>query len=157
MSRPEEVKMTSVHEVNTLRGVPANAPKLAIGYIRVAAATQTDSGRQLDAQAAQIRTVADAHGLELIGIVGGSGEPAHNRKRPGLIELLSTVKAGQVNAVIVPDLSRLARKARDLHSLLKLFESRGVVLVSTAESLDTSTTAGRRRSRILCRLASIFE
>jgi DNA invertase Pin-like site-specific DNA recombinase len=43
----------------------------------------------------------------------------------------------------VAKLDRLTRSVRDLCELLELFERRGVALISVAESLDTSSAAGR--------------
>jgi DNA invertase Pin-like site-specific DNA recombinase len=53
------------------------------------------------------------------------------------------VTAGKVQALIVAKLDRLTRSVKDLCELLELFERRGVALISVAESLDTSSAAGR--------------
>src|SRR5437870_11911213 len=109
--------------------------RVAIGYVRVAAELQ--SGSCLHDQAAQVRAIAVAEGIVLVGVVGDSGKSAHNLNRPGLLTLLAAVAAGEVNTVIVTDLSRLARNPQDLRRLLKLFDSRGIVLVSAAETIDS--------------------
>jgi DNA invertase Pin-like site-specific DNA recombinase len=57
--------------------------------------------------------------------------------------LLAMVDARQVQAVIVAKLDRLTRSVKDLCELLERFEKRGVALISVAESLDTSSAAGR--------------
>jgi site-specific DNA recombinase len=44
---------------------------------------------------------------------------------------------------VVAKLDRLTRSVKDLCGLLELFEKKGVALISVAESLDTSTAAGR--------------
>ena len=143
--------MISVSEVKAICEPHGTArQRVAVGYVRVAAEGQSRSC--LDAQAAQVRAIAEAEGIELVGVVGDSGKSAHNLNRPGLLTLLAAVAAGEVNTVIVPDLSRLARNPQDLRRLLKLFDSRGIVLVSAAEGIDSSISAGRT----LCQLASIF-
>jgi len=48
-----------------------------------------------------------------------------------------------VQTVIVAKLDRLTRSVKDLCGLLELFEKKNVALVSVAESLDTSSAAGR--------------
>ena len=58
-------------------------------------------------------------------------------------QLLAMVEAGKVKAVIVAKLDRLTRSVKDLCELLERFERKGVALVSVAESLDTSSAAGR--------------
>ena len=57
--------------------------------------------------------------------------------------MLAMVQSREVQAVIVAKLDRLTRSVRDLCELLELFERRGVALISVAESLDTSSAAGR--------------
>jgi len=53
------------------------------------------------------------------------------------------VDARKVDTVIIAKLDRLTRSVKDLALLLEHFTRRGVALVSVAESLDTSTAAGR--------------
>jgi DNA invertase Pin-like site-specific DNA recombinase len=58
-------------------------------------------------------------------------------------QLLAQVDAKKFQAVIVAKLDRLTRSVKDLCELLERFERRGVALISVAESLDTSSAAGR--------------
>jgi DNA invertase Pin-like site-specific DNA recombinase len=64
-------------------------------------------------------------------------------QRPGMERLLALVDSKKVQAVIVAKLDRLTRSVKDLCELLERFERRGVALISVAESLDTSSAAGR--------------
>ena len=57
--------------------------------------------------------------------------------------LRALVDSGEVNVVIVAKLDRLTRSVKDLCELLERFERSGVALISVAESLDTSSAAGR--------------
>ena len=57
--------------------------------------------------------------------------------------LLELVDGKKVQAVIIAKLDRLTRSVKDLCELLERFERRGVALISVAESLDTSSAAGR--------------
>jgi DNA invertase Pin-like site-specific DNA recombinase len=104
--------------------------KRAVGYIRVAAPEQANPRRGLDAQAAKIRAVVNASGMELVRVFEDSGESAHNMRRPGLLALLAAVEAGLMDVVIVPDLSRLARDAEHLQRLRESLGRHGVRLVS---------------------------
>ena len=79
----------------------------------------------------------------MLEVIVDGGESAKTMKRPGLQRILALVEAGAVQAVIVAKLDRLTRSVKDLCSLLELFEKRRVALVSVAESLDTSSAAGR--------------
>ncbi len=116
---------------------------LAIGYARVSTDRQADRGVSLDAQSAKIVAMATVQGAELLEVVVDSGESAGTMNRPGLQRILELVRNRKVQAVIVAKLDRLTRSVKDLCGILELFEKRGVALVSVAESLDTSTAAGR--------------
>jgi DNA invertase Pin-like site-specific DNA recombinase len=75
--------------------------------------------------------------------VGRSGwDP--NAIRPGFEELMTAVRAGEVDVVIVNELSRLTRKgAHDALEIDKEFKAHGVRFVSAKESfLDTSDPIG---------------
>ena len=114
----------------------------AIGYCRVSTDKQSEKGVSLEAQTEKIRAVAVVHGFELIEVVedGESGKSLH---RPGMQRVLEMVRRREVGAVIIAKLDRLTRSVKDLCELLELFEHREVALISVAESLDTSSAAGR--------------
>src|SRR5271155_4762862 len=115
----------------------------AIGYARVSTDKQADRGVSLDAQTENIRAMAVVHSAELADIIVEAGESAKSLNRPGMQRLLTLVDSGEVNAVIIAKLDRLTRSVKDLCELLGRFERRGVALISVAESLDTSSAAGR--------------
>jgi site-specific DNA recombinase len=54
-----------------------------------------------------------------------------------------------VQAVVVYKLDRLTRSVADLDKLMKLFERKGVALVSLQESLDATTATGRLMMNLL--------
>jgi site-specific DNA recombinase len=109
--------------------------------VRVSTEKQADRGVSLDAQAEKIRVMALVHNAKLFdSIVGGrvGKNPATSRHR-------SAARAGgrKIQAIIISKLDRLTRSVKDLCKLLERFERRGVALISVAESLDTSSAAGR--------------
>lgn len=115
----------------------------AVGYARVSTDRQAERGCSLEAQADKNRAMAVVHNAELFDLIVESGESAKSLQRPGMERLLALLGGKRVNAVIVSKLDRLTRSVRDLCALLELFEKRGVALISVAESLDTSSAAGR--------------
>ena len=115
----------------------------AIGYARVSTERQADQGVSLAAQKQRIEAMAIVQGATLLEVIVDGGESAKNLNRPGLQQILSLIQAGKVQAVIVAKLDRLTRSVKDLCGLLELFEKRNVALISVAESLDTSSAAGR--------------
>jgi site-specific DNA recombinase len=114
-----------------------------VGYVRVSTDKQADRGVSLDAQAEKIRAMAVVHNAELVDIIVDGGESAKSLQRPGMARLLALVDGKKVQAVIIAKLDRLTRSVKDLCELLERFERRGVALISVAESLDTSSAAGR--------------
>jgi len=80
---------------------------------------------------------------KLVEIIVDGGESAKSLQRPGMERLLALVDGRKVQAVIIAKLDRLTRSVKDLCELLERFERRGVALISVAESLDTSSAAGR--------------
>jgi DNA invertase Pin-like site-specific DNA recombinase len=115
----------------------------ALGYVRVSTDQQAERGVSLEAQAEKIRAMAVVHNAVLVEIIVDGGESAKSLNRPGMARLLAMVDAGEVQTVIIAKLDRLTRSVKDLCTLLERFERRGVALVSVAESLDTSSAAGR--------------
>ena len=114
-----------------------------VGYVRVSTDKQADRGVSLDAQAEKIKAMAVVHNAELVEIIVDGGESAKSLQRPGMERLLELVDGKKVQAVIIAKLDRLTRSVKDLCELLERFERRGVALISVAESLDTSSAAGR--------------
>ena len=114
-----------------------------IGYARVSTDKQADRGVSLEAQTEKIRAMTVVQSAKLTEIIVEAGESAKSLNRPGMQRLLSLVDSGEVNAVVVAKLDRLTRSVKDLCELLERFDRRGVALISVAESLDTSSAAGR--------------
>ena len=122
----------------------------AIGYIRVSTHEQAMSGLSLESQRKKIEAQAEVSDLELIEIIEDAGQSASSLKRPGMERLLEILDNGEVDMVVIAKLDRLTRSIKDLADLLeRLGKSRrfdggkGIDLISSGESLDTSTATGR--------------
>lgn len=123
----------------------------AIGYVRVSTTEQADSGLSIEHQKRKIRAQAEISDLQLVDILEDAGHSASSLKRPAMTELLARLASGQVDVIVIAKLDRLTRSIADLAKLLETLgkakradgAGRGVDLISTAESLDTSTATGR--------------
>lgn len=114
----------------------------AIAYVRVSTDKQADRGVSLEAQEAKIRAYASVYDLDLVDVVVDAGASAKTLDRPGLSRVLSAVKRGEVDAVVVMKLDRLTRSVADLGTLVdRYFQRCG--LLSVSEQIDTRTAAGR--------------
>mgnify|MGYP002516350295 FL=1 len=101
-----------------------------VAYVRVSARDQNES-RQVEA-------------LEKYEIDKWFSEKASAKNifgRGKFMEMLDWVRDG--DTVYVMDFSRLARSTKDLLNIIEQFQTKGVSLVSTKESFDTSTSVGK--------------
>ena len=78
-----------------------------------------------------------------------------NIDRPAFQEMLSDIKAGKVNRVIVYRLDRISRSVLDFANLIEVFQKNKVDFVSTMEKFDTSTPIGKAMLMIVMILHSL--
>lgn len=110
-----------------------------IGYARVSTQDQ-NLERQIDA--------LNAYRIDRLYQEKMTGTRQH---RPELDAMLSRLEEG--DTVVVESLSRLGRSTKDLLTLIDLFESKKVKLVSLKENIDTSTSTGRLLITVLSALS----
>lgn len=120
-----------------------------IGYVRVSSDRQAEHGVSLEAQAEKIRAMAVVQGVELADLIVDAAESAKSLDRPGMQHLLSLVEAKKVDKILIAKLDRITRSVKDLAELMDLFNRRGVSLISVAESLDTTSPAGRLVANVM--------
>lgn len=71
------------------------------------------------------------------------GYSGKNTIRPQLQELLSDIRRGEIERVIVYKLDRISRSILDFSNMMELFQEYQVEFVSSTEKFDTSTPMGR--------------
>jgi len=76
-----------------------------------------------------------------------------NTDRPALQKLLSDIKAGGINCVIVYKVDRLSRSLMDFVQLLEFFDKNNVTFVSVTQAFNTNTSMGRLTLNILLSFA----
>jgi DNA invertase Pin-like site-specific DNA recombinase len=122
---------------------PKQVPRNWYGYVRVSTEEQDTSGLGLESQAEKINGMATAKGLTLKAVITDGGYSAKSLERPGMQQLLTLMRAGEVAGVIISKLDRLTRSVKDLSVILDLLTERDINLISTYETLDTGTAGGR--------------
>ncbi len=76
-----------------------------------------------------------------------------NIERPGLKKLLSHIKEGKINCVVVYKVDRLSRSLLDFSQLLEFFDKHNVTFVSITQHFNTNTSMGRLTLNILLSFA----
>ena len=126
-----------------------------IGYVRVSTEDQARDGVSVDAQRAKIEGYAKLYDLELVRIVVDAGESAKSLDRPGLQKVLTSLRKGESEGLLIAKLDRLSRSVVDWNVLIDRFfgERAGKQLFSVADSIDTRTAAGRLVLNVLMSVA----
>ncbi len=101
--------------------------KKAIIYCR--AASTEDAEMRLSTQASDCLAYAKEHSYEVLEVISEMGISGLNLNREGLQKLLSMCHNNEIEAVIVSDISRLARGINQLKSLFQTFADTQVELV----------------------------
>jgi len=81
------------------------------------------------------------------GFSGGSME------RPALQELLSDIKEGKLDTVVVYKVDRLTRALTDFAKIIEIFDSHSVSFVSVTQHFNTTTSMGRLTLNVLLSFA----
>lgn len=102
---------------------------MILGYVRVSTVEQNEA-RQLETM--------KKYNVEKIFSEKISAKDT-NRKM--LQELLEFAREG--DTIVIHDFSRLARSTKDLLNLVELLENKKVNIISSKESLDSSTATGK--------------
>lgn len=81
------------------------------------------------------------------GFSGGTME------RPGLQQMLTDIKAGKINIIVVYKIDRLTRALMDFAKLVEVFDQHSVTFVSVTQSFNTTTSMGRLTLNVLLSFA----
>jgi DNA invertase Pin-like site-specific DNA recombinase len=80
---------------------------------------------------------------EVCGEYIDSGFSGKTDKRPEFERLLTDVRAGKVNCILVYKLDRIGRSLRHLLDLFAEFQRRGVDFISITQNIDTTSPEGK--------------
>jgi site-specific DNA recombinase len=115
----------------------------AIGYIRVSTEEQAREGVSLDNQKARIEQYCTYRSFSLLDIIADAGiSGGKNKTRPGFIELLDRIEAGQAEVIVLYSLERLSRDMLTLLALEKLLDEKNIELHTVEGQVDTSSPDG---------------
>ncbi len=84
--------------------------------------------------------IEDQPDMRLVKIYSDNGQTGTNFERPGFEQLLSDVRAGNINCIVVKDLSRFGRNYKETGNYLqRIFPFLGVRFVAVNDNFDTET------------------
>ena len=146
-------------EIEEAAAVFSNIPHVT--SLRIASYTRISSSRDestsLTRQREQAQGWATMKGGDLVAEYSDDGMSGavDPKKRPGLAAALAAAEAGQIDALVVAKLDRLARDVRAFLELADHLASHDVALVSLAENLDMGSAAGRMVATVLAAFATM--
>ena len=108
---------------------------------------------QYEASQAYIRSQAHAGWTLLRTKYDDGGFSGGNTDRPALQRLLSDVRAGKVDVIVVYKVDRLTRSLADFAKLVELFDQHHVSFVSVTQQFNTTTSMGRLTLNVLLSFA----
>jgi len=130
--------------------------KVTAIYVRVSTETQKEEGYSIEAQTEKLQAYCVAKGYQKHELYIDGGYTGSNINRPELARLITDIKNGRIERVLVYKLDRLSRSQKDTLFLIEdTFNPHGVDFVSLSESLDTSTPLGRLMIGILSAFAQL--
>ncbi|MGC5326954.1 recombinase family protein [Brevibacillus sp. SYSU BS000544] len=122
-----------------------NKTKAAI-YTRVSTERQAEEGYSLEAQHDILMDVLERKGLDLYRVYSDPGVSGGSFKRPGVQQMITDLKAGRFEAVLIHKLDRLSRNLGDLYTFIDLINKLNVRLIIAAqgsEEIDTRSPMGK--------------
>ncbi len=128
---------------------------MVYGYARVSTENQIEN-YSIDEQVERIQAFCKAKGWVLLDTFIDRGFSGGNTDRPGLSQLLESVRRHEADAVVVYKLDRLSRSQKDTLTLIEdEFLSHKTDFISINENFDTSTPFGRAMIGILSVFAQL--
>jgi DNA invertase Pin-like site-specific DNA recombinase len=125
-------------------------------YERVSTTMQKESGHSLDSQEEDLINYCKRRNWTVVNLYKDEAVSGRLVDRPGLQRLLGDVRAGKIDVVVVPNVSRFFRKLDTLLATMKIFNDYGVSFVSLSENLNFTTKWGKLILSVLGTLAEIY-
>ena len=125
-------------------------------YVRVSTAEQVKEGYSIGEQLDRLTKYCEAMKWEVYKSYTDPGYSGANTNRPGLQDMLTDIRNGKIDKVVVYKLDRLSRSQKDTLNLIEdNFLAYNCDFVSISENFDTSTPFGRAMVGILAVFAQL--
>lgn len=120
-----------------------NEAKRAALYLRVSTVEQ-----DTQLQETELREYCDRRGWNYT-VYRDKGQSGAKSERPGLNSMLSDMRRGKFDVIVIWKLDRLARSLKQLLAISEECRSLGVDLVSLQQNIDSTLPAGKLTFQIL--------
>ena len=125
-------------------------------YARVSTQEQAKEGYSIDEQVERLKDYCKAMKWKAVKSYVDAGYSGGNTNRPDLQSLISDVKTGKIEKVVVYKLDRLSRSQKDTLDLIEdVFIANNVDFISITENFDTGSPFGRAIIGILSVFAQL--
>jgi len=125
-------------------------------YTRVSTAEQAKDGYSIGEQIERLTKYCEAMKWRVYRVFTDPGYSGADTNRPALTDMISEVKKGKIDKIVVYKLDRLSRSQLDtLYLIEKVFLANNTDFVSISENFDTSTPFGRAMIGILAVFAQL--
>lgn len=125
---------------------------------KIALYARVSTDQQATGLESQVRILKDyCHKNEITNyeLFVDEGVSGTKSSRPSLDRMMTAVKEGQIESVVVYSFSRFARSTTHLLSALQVFKDHKVAFVSLTEKIDTSTPVGLAVFSILAAISQL--
>lgn len=122
--------------------------KVAI-YIRVSTKKQAEEGYSLDAQKERLEKMCETNGYIIYKVYADEGKSGKDTNRPAFQEMMSDMREGKFDKILVMKLDRISRSVIDLEIMIKEMQEYNVHFESASEKIDTSSSFGMMFVRLL--------
>ena len=118
--------------------------KITACYARVSSIEQKEEGYSIDVQKDKLSSYCSYKGFEDVAFFVDEGKSGgYIAKRPAMMELLDKLKKGEVQRIIVNNLSRFSRNLREFLDVIETMKNNKCEFISLTENIDTSSAQGR--------------
>jgi len=107
----------------------------AYGYARISR-DEDGSKESITSQMDTIKDYAKDQGIELIGIIEDNDISGYSYDRPGIIKIIELVDSGELDVLVVKDLSRIGRHNAQTLQFMEDVEDKGVKILFTSGNND---------------------
>lgn len=116
-------------------------------YARISSDDGTALG--VERQVRDCRALAESKGWTVVEpFIDNDVSASNGKRRPHYERMLTALRAGEFEALVVWDIDRLTRTPRELEDIITIADAHGIALASVGGEVDLATEQGRLTARL---------